>query len=215
MESKTLLSILFSLSFVASGKVCDKQDFIKLVQASNNKSEIMNKCPEMFLSRTEDSLSLFSWLIKTGRYELVASILNDELYFSNLTAVEKSNFLFDTLAADMYGYELLILLINHGADPNKSRIGNIGIIYDALERGKIKALLKLKKVVSQKIYFESLNIFAAIKSNNLEYVKEYFEFNGCISVRDENGFSTLDYINNYEVSSELELLVKNEWGCEK
>lgn len=201
--------MLLGFSISACAQACNKRDFIKLVEDSNSAAEIMRHCSDLFSNKTKASSSLFSWLLRVGKYDLVTIIIKDEPFYESLSDGEKSIFLFDAMVADMHADKLFTLLIQHGANPNKSRLDNLGIVYDALERDKTKLLMKLKEQTSKQIYFEPQNIFAAIKSNNLDYAKEYFRFNGFINITDENGYSMLDYINNHNTSFELKQLVKN------
>ena len=200
--------MLFCSTLNACNKTCTKQEFIDAVEGQAEGFNILKQCNETFSSKNEDSLGLFSWLIRIGEYELIKDIIKNEQFIYYLSKQEMSNFLFDALVADNFSYEIFMKLVEEGAEPNHSRLGTIGIVYAALERQESEVLKELKELTSTEVYFEPQNIFAAIKSNNFEYIEEFIKFNPKLEIRNEDGLTPIEYLDYFDVSEDIERLVR-------
>jgi hypothetical protein len=127
---------------------------------------------------------------------------------ANIEREDGHSILFYLLDSDVENIELLSYLLKNGSDPEKG-LGNVNIIYAALEQSRWRIVEELRKYTREETFFNSFNIFAAAYGGGCQYLKDAIKHGVNMHFLDSSNSNVFHYSASGKNSEKVNRLLLN------
>jgi ankyrin repeat protein len=207
---------LLPLFLYANDKYCNEVVLEEMVEHAANADNISLKCAE-YINNSETK-NWISWFFRLGMIELIQSLETHGIDVQSIIDRNANKLYINATVAPMNRIGLLsfLKLKGHNLGDVKTQY-NQSIINVALETGYMDSITYIRKEIDNDlVYYESKNLFAVVRSGNINLVKDFLNNIIDPNIEDSDGITPLMVAVELGVNKEIidELLMRGA-DCHK